>query len=175
MYVHLVVSNLPPAVLQNDCDPLCATAVTCGWNGYWKIGTIVRGKYSATDYHCKKVPQWTESHSIRQEKVQNVWCTFLITFFHSCSGGGLFLTCEDLGRMFDNSVPACTLYNFFLKRRLAHAHLFHSLARINPQRLSKLRWLWLSVPNLSCVSYMLRGWRKCPFPSASIWALNDTR
>ena len=28
-------------------------------------------------------------------------------------GGGIFLTCEDLGRMFDNSFPACTYFSFF--------------------------------------------------------------
>ena len=28
-------------------------------------------------------------------------------------GGGLFLACEEFGRMFDNSFPACTFYFFF--------------------------------------------------------------
>ena len=27
--------------------------------------------------------------------------------------GGFFLACEDLGRMFDNSFPACTFFFFF--------------------------------------------------------------
>ena len=29
-------------------------------------------------------------------------------------GGGFFLTCEDLGRMFDTSFPACAFFLFFL-------------------------------------------------------------
>ena len=35
-------------------------------------------------------------------------------------GGGFFLACEDLGRVFDNSFPACIF--FFFKWRLACAH-----------------------------------------------------
>ena len=41
-------------------------------------------------------------------------------------GGGFFLACEDFGRMFDNSFPACAFF-FFLKWRLGRTHLFHSL------------------------------------------------
>ena len=38
-------------------------------------------------------------------------------------GGGFFLMCEDLGRTFGNSFPACAFFFFFLlKWRLAHAH-----------------------------------------------------
>ena len=38
-------------------------------------------------------------------------------------GVGLFLACEDLARMFDNSFAACCFYLFlFLKWRLACAH-----------------------------------------------------
>ena len=33
---------------------------------------------------------------------------------------GFFLTCKDLGRMFDHSLPTCTF--FFFEWRLAHAH-----------------------------------------------------
>ena len=29
-------------------------------------------------------------------------------------GGGIFLACEDLGRMFDNSFPACAFFFFLL-------------------------------------------------------------
>ena len=37
-------------------------------------------------------------------------------------GGGFFLACEDLGRMFNHSFPACTLFFLlFFKWRLAHA------------------------------------------------------
>ena len=42
-------------------------------------------------------------------------------------GGGFFLACKDFQRMFDHSFPACT--SFFLKWRLACAHLFHSLCQ----------------------------------------------
>ena len=28
-------------------------------------------------------------------------------------GGGFFLACEDFGRMFDHSFPACTFFSFF--------------------------------------------------------------
>ena len=35
---------------------------------------------------------------------------------------GVFLACEDLGRMFDNSFPACAFFFFFLKWRLARAN-----------------------------------------------------
>ena len=46
--------------------------------------------------------------------------------------GGFFLACEDLGRMFDNSYPACGCCCFvclFFMWRLSHAHLFHSLGQ----------------------------------------------
>ena len=33
--------------------------------------------------------------------------------FRYCSGDGLFLACEDLGRMFDCSFPACALFFSF--------------------------------------------------------------
>ena len=39
--------------------------------------------------------------------------------------GGFFLVCEEFGRMFDISFPACTF--FFLKWSLGCAHYFHSL------------------------------------------------
>ena len=42
-------------------------------------------------------------------------------------GGGFFLACQDFGRMFDNSFPACAF--FFLKWRLAHANEFHSFGQ----------------------------------------------
>ena len=31
----------------------------------------------------------------------------------SHGGGGFFLACEDLGRMFDNSFPVCVFFFFF--------------------------------------------------------------
>ena len=39
-------------------------------------------------------------------------------------GGGFFLVCEDLGKMFDHSLPACAFFFFFfgLKWRSAGAH-----------------------------------------------------
>ena len=58
-------------------------------------------------------------------------------------GGGFFFVRKDFGRMFNNSFSTCAF--FFLKWRLAWAHLFHSLARISLQWLSMLRWLWPSV------------------------------
>ena len=36
-------------------------------------------------------------------------------------GGGFLLACEDVGRMVDHSIVACTIF-FFSKWRLAHAH-----------------------------------------------------
>ena len=47
-------------------------------------------------------------------------------------GGGFFLACENFGRMFDHSFPVSAFWFFFvlfLKWRLAHAHLFHSLCQ----------------------------------------------
>ena len=38
-------------------------------------------------------------------------------------GGGFFLACEDFGRMFDNSFPACA---FLFKWRLGRAGSVHS-------------------------------------------------
>ena len=38
------------------------------------------------------------------------------------SGGGIFLVCEDFGRMFDHSVPACSFFVVVLKWRFARAH-----------------------------------------------------
>ena len=32
----------------------------------------------------------------------------------SSCGGGFFLACEDFGRMFDNSIPACAFFIFLL-------------------------------------------------------------
>ena len=37
-------------------------------------------------------------------------------------GGGIFLACEDFGRMFDNSFPACVSFFLFLKWKLPRAH-----------------------------------------------------
>ena len=37
-------------------------------------------------------------------------------------GSGFFLACEDLGRMFDHSTPACAFFSFFLKWKLARSH-----------------------------------------------------
>ena len=42
------------------------------------------------------------------------------------SAGGFVLACEELGRLFDLSFPACT---FFLMGRLPRAHLFHFLCQ----------------------------------------------
>ena len=38
------------------------------------------------------------------------------------SGGGIFLVCEDFGRMFDHSFPACSFFVVVLKWRFARAH-----------------------------------------------------
>ena len=47
------------------------------------------------------------------------------------AGSTSFLACEDFGRVFDHSFPACAfcvcVLFFFFKWRLAHAHKFHSL------------------------------------------------
>ena len=40
-------------------------------------------------------------------------------------GGGFVLACDDFGRMFDNSFPACAF--FFLGGKKGRAHLSHSL------------------------------------------------
>ena len=37
-------------------------------------------------------------------------------------GGGFLLACDDSGRMFDNSFPACAFFFFFWKWRLARVH-----------------------------------------------------
>ena len=47
---------------------------------------------------------------------------------------GLFLACEDFGRMFNHSFPVYAfIFTFFFRRggewRLARAHLFHSLCQ----------------------------------------------
>ena len=52
------------------------------------------------------------------------------SFIHD--DGGVFLTCEDFGKMFNHSFPACTFFLFlffFFKWRLARAHQFHSLGQ----------------------------------------------
>ena len=71
-----------------------------------------------------------------------------------CGGGGggggggdsdFILACEDFGRMFDHSFPVSAF--FFLKWRLARAHLFYSVpGSVSPQWLCELRRLWLNVP-----------------------------
>ena len=59
-------------------------------------------------------------------------------------GGGFFLSCEDLGRMFDHSFPACA---FFFKVEISSLTLISlSYARISPQWLNELRRLWPNVP-----------------------------
>ena len=57
----------------------------------------------------------------------------------SGGGGGVFLTCADLGRMIDHSFPTCTLF-YFLGVEIslrALIPLFH--ARISPPWLSELK------------------------------------
>ena len=45
-------------------------------------------------------------------------------------GGGFFYACEDFGRMFDHSFPACTFFFvLFLKWRSAHALVLIPLFR----------------------------------------------
>ena len=56
--------------------------------------------------------------------------------------GGFFLTCNDFGRMFDHSFPTSAFFFFFLKWILTNSILN---ARISPQWLSKLTWLWPNV------------------------------
>ena len=45
----------------------------------------------------------------------------LVKILKTCGGGGFFLVCEDFGRVFENSFPACTFF-FFLKWRLVCAY-----------------------------------------------------
>ena len=42
-------------------------------------------------------------------------------------GGGLFLACEDFGRMFDSSFPACTFFWLLFKVEISSHTQFHSL------------------------------------------------
>ena len=42
-------------------------------------------------------------------------------------GGGLFLACEDFGRMFDSSFPACTFFLLLFKVEISSHTQFHSL------------------------------------------------
>ena len=62
------------------------------------------------------------------------WTWAFLCWSQYGGGGGFFLTCENFGRMWDHSFPVWT---FFLPALYI---------RIGQQWLSKLRWLWLSVP-----------------------------
>ena len=61
-------------------------------------------------------------------------------------GGGFFLACEDLGRMFDNSFPACAFFFLFPKVEISSRTLFPLFARISPPWLSELRRMWPNAP-----------------------------
>ena len=57
-----------------------------------------------------------------------------------------FLLCEDFGRMFNHSFPACGFFFFFLSGDYI-AHNYYTIhARISSQWLSELRRPWPSVP-----------------------------
>ena len=81
------------------------------------------------------VGEWEYSFSTAQVHKQVVPLKSLEVYLSidpKCGGGsGFFLVCEDFGRMFDNSFPACAFFFlfFFCKCRLAHTHLFHSLGQ----------------------------------------------
>ena len=70
----------------------------------------------------------------------------IIVCFCSC----FFLACEDFGRMFDHSFPACPLpppFFFFFEVEISLRTLIPLFyARIGPQWLSELRRLWPNVP-----------------------------
>ena len=51
------------------------------------------------------------------ETVARATVTPAHTVIYGGGGDGLFLACEDFGRMFDNSFPACVFIIFFLKWR----------------------------------------------------------
>ena len=55
--------------------------------------------------------------------------TYLDNIMYILLCGGFFVACEDLGRMFNHSFPACTFLFLFLKWGLARTHWFHSLGQ----------------------------------------------
>ena len=61
---------------------------------------------------------WFGSVIVHGEWIYFLWSGSVLTY-----GGGSFLTCEDLGRMFDHSFLACNFFFFFfITWRLVCAH-----------------------------------------------------
>ena len=78
-----------------------STITTCNWT-QWSIRT--------------GASSWV---TLPIKPIRNV--TGPIKYIRSGAGGGFFLVCEDLGRMFDSSFPACTffaLFFFFFKAEI---------------------------------------------------------
>ena len=70
-----------------------------------------------------------------------------ITLQVHAGGGGFFLACGDFERTFDIHFPASLFLSFSFEVEISLCTLIPLFyARISPQWVSKLRWLWLYVP-----------------------------
>ena len=92
-----------------------------------------------------------------------LWHCSLIRFISvwSC---GFFFTCKDFGGSFNYSFPSCTFFIIIISFFLFSGDHFYSLARIRPQWLSELRWLWTSIPwQVACELIWLIGSHMMPW------------
>ena len=109
----------------------------------WRFSSEGRERAIQSDQHWKCVKGNTKETSERRSGAHmgGMWRIFFFRAQRYClklistelkrnelinrNGGGFFLACEDFGRMFNNSFPACA----FFKWRLACARQFHALVQ----------------------------------------------
>ena len=63
-------------------------------------------------------------------------------------GGGFFIACEDIGRMFEHSFPACTFFKFYLKWRSART----LIPLFTPGSVHMAQWAETTVAEYSLTS-----------------------
>ena len=139
----------------------------------WEL-TSRHEKDSST--HLDKWSRWHSVSSNSHFDLHRPWgfyCSFwnqhghvlCPNFVYCLSGGGFILTCQDFGRIFHYSFPACNIFFFFLKWRLAHAHLFHSSC-LDQSTVAQWTEMTVDEPSLTscglaCFFIGLHGQRHC--------------
>ena len=132
----------------------------CANNQIWKVKQTCNVK--KTDWlwnnqefrkrNCQPPPlSWNKRVLHLSAQIHLLKITSLSTGMSSGSGGGFFLMCKDLGRMFDDSFPACAFLNSILKWRLARANWFHSLCQ---NQSTVAQWAETTVTECSLTSYV---------------------
>ena len=118
------------ATVKHSNTPQLQVSTCHGVRAYLKKTGIVR--HTETEENRNR-DRWREKDKETQKDQrkhqersccmnQSITFSFLQQLFASKSGGSFFLPCEDLGRIFDHTLPTCVFFFFFLKWRLNRTH-----------------------------------------------------